>query len=795
MKISYNWLLSYFEKPLPVPEVIGGLLTMHAFEIDSIDPVGSDFLLDVKVLPDRSHDCLSHIGIAREVSMLGGYALKQDIFPKDLQAPESNSVQGDIEDHSLCRRLSLLVIENIEVRESPQWLKDLLAAIGQRSINNVVDATNYVMFALGQPLHAYDRDMLTDNGGFSLGVRKAREGEVVEVLGGKQHALSPDILVITDENAAGSPAIGIAGIKGGKASEITKNTKHIIVESANFDPVFIRKAAKNLGLRTDASVRFENGITPEFTTKALDMVHALIVEIAGTEHTQVEGVCDIYPRKAQPYTIGVSLGDMKSILGVTLSEKELEELLDKRGYPWKKVSPREEIVRRARELIGVPYKYGASVSFDAPSAFDCSSFTAYVYAQAGIGIPRISIDQYVYGEPITLEELQPGDLIFFNTHAGTIHTESKEFLKGTSVPAGIDHVGICVEDKKVLHASMTAQSVIEEPLDEIISRGVDMVGYGTVKDVTRDRYVISVPPYRLDLRSTADLTEEYGRIFGYQNITPNPISSSNTSSFDAASFYCDSVRDELVRMGFSEVKTYVFQDHGDIELQNPLAQDKKFLRSSFNYSHVSAVEKNGSNMDLLGLKDIRLFEIGTLFFSEAEEKLVLGVSYWTAKGREAGKNKEIFDTVTLKVAEVFGVSKERVEQCARGTSDVLEITLDSLIKDAPNAPKYVPYISAQVLYQPFSPYPVITRDVALFAPDGLDEDGIRTLLEENGGNLLVRVDLFDTFQKTFPDGTQKTSFAFRLVFQSKEKTLTDDEVSVYMEGVKKALENASCEIR
>jgi phenylalanyl-tRNA synthetase beta chain len=221
MKVSYKWLETYFEKTPPAPEKIAELLTAHAFEIESLEKVGTDTVFDVKVLPDRAHDCLSHMGIAREVSVLSGAPLKKEkISPKKLDVPESNLFRAEVADQKLCRRFSALVIEGIEVKDSPLWLVERLEALGQRSINNIVDATNYVMFAVGQPLHAYDRELLTDSGGSSkLGVRLAHDGETLTALDGKEYTLTTENLIIVDGNT--DNALGIAGVKGGKAIEVS----------------------------------------------------------------------------------------------------------------------------------------------------------------------------------------------------------------------------------------------------------------------------------------------------------------------------------------------------------------------------------------------------------------------------------------------------------------------------------------------------------------------------------------------------------------------------------------------
>lgn len=758
MKISYVWLQDYFDKQLPAPEKIGELLTMHAFEIESIDKIGADTLLDVKILPDRSHDCLSHIGIAREVALFSGVSLKSDVInPKALSVPESNVLKVEIEDTKLCKRFSSLVIENVEVKESPEWLQKRLATIGQRSINNIVDATNYVLFALGQPLHAYDRDLLTENGGgWKIVVRKAKAGESLMALDNKEYTLA-DELVIVDGNA--NKVLGIAGIKGGKASEITKKTKDIVLEAANFEPVNIRKTSKKLGLRTDASVRFENEITPELTVKALKMVADLIMEIAGTDETQVEGLVDVYPRRANPYKVGVSLFEIRNLLGLSLDEAEVISIFQKRGFEFSIVDPRDIVTKFAPTFLSVPYKLGASILHDAPRCFDCSSFTSYLYTQAGIAIPRMTVDQLVMGEEIAKEDLQPGDLVYSNSGVGTIHKESIEFMPGTPVETGVDHVGIYMGYDKIIHASKAEGCVVEEKLSE--SKGfANIAGYRRFI-VLGPRIVVTIPNERLDLRIREDLIEEIGRIYGYENLVAKPLTKwEGNIEIEKSTYYANVLRKLFVDNGFSEVITYAFRAKGEVELANPIAKDKPFLRSNLAEGLEESLKLNTHNADLLGLAEVKLFEIGNVFTKDAES---LHIAF---TGEEMVK----------KITEIFGfdISFKKI-------GSIFEIDLSDSIEKLPE-PHEVnpPFELSQNKFKPFSEYPFVLRDIAVFVPEGESENIIIETIQKEAGNLLVSYRLFDTFTKEFAEG-KKTSYAYRLVFQSMEKTLSDEEINPIME--------------
>jgi phenylalanyl-tRNA synthetase beta subunit len=790
MKISHKWLQDYFDETLPPAEELGRLLTMHAFEVESIEKVGDDSVLDIKVLPDRSHDSLSHRGIAQEVSVLTKIALKPGVLTlQGIHVPESNVLKAEILDTKLCKRISLLVMEGVEVKESPIWLQERLEAIGQKSINNIVDATNYVMFALGQPLHAYDRNLLSEAGGeWKIIAKRALEGERVLALDNKEYILNTSELVIADGN--NDRVLGIAGIKGGKASEITSQTTDIVLEAANFEPINIRKTAKKLGLRTDASVRFENEITPELTLAALKQVSDLIYKIAGTEKTKIEGMVDIYPRPAHPYKIGVSLSEIQSVLGIDISKKEVEEIFTRRNFEWRDVDPRKEIVSIAEKNIGKPYKFGASVVFDAPNFFDCGSFLAYVFAQSGLAIPRVSIDQYAFSESVEKSDLVPGDLLFMNTHVEkhtrgsyyshvlgkdveqvAIRTETLEFKPGTKIPEGIDHVAIYVGNDEYIHASgKKGTESVERKLFSEICKEENLRGFRRVRGVEESRYVVTAPAERIDLRLKEDVIEEIGKVYGYKDLQAKNIQPlSHTPEIEKKTYYANMIRDVFVMEGFSEVITYVFRKTGDVELENPIASDKSFLRKNLSDGLSEAVTLNIRNIDLLGLTEIKIFEIGNVFTNDGEHT---AVSF-------AGGKKTATEAV---LSEKLGESLLFTE-----TDKVFELNLDKLLTKLPAPERVLPPIEhSEARFKAFSVYPSIVRDIAVFVPEGEHFEEIIKLIQKEAKELLVTYRLFDAFTKEFPEG-KKTSYAYRLVFQSKDRTLTDAEINPIVEAVTNAL--------
>ena len=213
----------YFDKPIPSPEEVAKLFTMHFAEVESIEKKGDNAVLDVKILPDRAHYCLSHRGVAGELSAITGIPLKK-IEPKVFPEAKVRELKINIAEPKLCRRYMGRVIENVEVGVSPDWLIADLAVVGQRPINVVVDNANGAMLDVGQPLHAFDADKVV--GGIT--VRLAKAGEKITTLDDKDITLDSETLLIADDE---SP-LAIAGIKGGKRAEVTSATKNLIIESA-----------------------------------------------------------------------------------------------------------------------------------------------------------------------------------------------------------------------------------------------------------------------------------------------------------------------------------------------------------------------------------------------------------------------------------------------------------------------------------------------------------------------------------------------------------------------------------
>ncbi len=278
----------------------------------------SDAIIEVDLTPNRA-DCLSVVGIAREAAAIGKKMLRYPDIPVEGPGKTiANHTSVTINAPEACPRYAARLVFDITVGPSPFWLQDRLISVGLRPINNIVDVTNFVMLEMGQPLHAFDYDRLAEN---RIVVREAAKGETFVTLDQKERTLAPGMLMICD----GSNPVALAGVMGGMNSEIRPETKRVLIESACFHPGSIRTTAKQLGLNTDASHRFERGVDPEGVVPALNRAAFLMAEVAGGR--LIEGVIDVHPGRKQPAAILLNTAKANRLLGLKLSADEMSALL------------------------------------------------------------------------------------------------------------------------------------------------------------------------------------------------------------------------------------------------------------------------------------------------------------------------------------------------------------------------------------------------------------------------------------------------------------------------------------
>lgn len=638
MKVVHDWLKEYLGTSIPTAKEIEDLLTFHSFEIEGIEHVKTHEIIDVDVLPNRGADCLSHRGIAREIAALTGVNLEHDPFSVRPEMPETDKIKITIEDPSACRHFDLALITGVTVKESPDWLKERLEALGQRSINNVVDATNYVMFGLGQPTHVYDAAKFKqEKDVWHFGVRFGKSGQTVSTLGGDEHEVDETIQLITNE--ADGALAGIAGIKGGTYSELTTTTTDIIVEAGNFDPIVTRKASQKLRLQTDASKRFENGISSNVVPYAIAEVVNLILKIAGGE---LVGYAHARPVEMDNNTVTVSLSHVNALLGLQLTNDDVESILGRLGF-----------------LV-------------------------------------------------------------------------------TTSESGV--------------------------------------------------WKVKAPFERTDISIAEDVIEEIGRVYGYDKVVSVVPETVSLNEFNQKHYYSEKIRDQLTDLGYSEVITSSFCKKDEIQLLNALASDKSYLRSSLLKNINEVLDKNTNFSDLLGTADTRVFEIGTVFTkgNTVEEHVSLCLGVRIRPSGYSGKEDKVLKVALEALTETLGIELE-----ATVDKGIAEINLSDALSKLPIVTHYDSVdLKEDINYKPYSTYPSISRDIALWVTEGTVAAEVQQVIDQNAGELRVRTTLFDEFTK---DG--RTSYAFRLVFQAMDKTLTDEEVNEYMQAVYKAAEENNWEVR
>ncbi len=607
MLISYNWLKKYISD-IPSADEIADLVTFKLCEIEDVEKLPSgDTVFDLKILPDRAHDLLSHMGVAREIAGLSGidFKLPECERPK----PNQTDLKIDIQTPN-CRRYMGRIIRNITVKPSPEWVVNYLNSIGQRSINNIVDATNIVMFGSGQPIHAFDLKQLSYE---RIIIKEAKNGDEIKLVGAEKTSviLKETDTVITD----GNKNLAIAGVKGGLDSGISDNTKNILIEVANFEPISVRKTANRLGIKTDASKRYENDLSASLCDFAMDEISALISEMC--PDASFEEIIDVYPNPQKERIISFDSEYISKMLGLNISNKEIEKILKNYDYKFEQIN---------------------------------------------------------------------------------------------------------------------------------------------------NEWKVLVPLMRLDITGDYNFVDEIGRAYGYEKIIPL-IPKINFQGEDNSNWEKIFIsKQKLIEDGYKEVMTYAFKDKGDLEVLAS-ASDKNFLRTNLSDGLKESISFNQKNLPLLGLDEIKAFEIGTIFKKNGEE---IHVAF--------GDKKKITE---MTLDEFTLLPENKVFRSS------YFIAKEPKIKDLTDI-KYVPQV-----FKPWSVYPFITRDIAVWVPEGTKPQMLIDIYNSFGTELLVvEPKLFDCFTKE-----KRTSFAYRLVFQSYDRTLTDEEINLIMSEITSKVISKGWEVR
>lgn len=326
MRILLSWLREVVDVPGSAEDVARTMST-RGFAVEGIEILDSDSVIDFEVTANRP-DCLSIVGMAREVATAYGVRLAPNVRragAADARVRGGGPAGIDIviDNPDLCPRY-VGAVADVEVRPSPAWMQKRLEAAGIRPISNIVDITNYVLFEMGQPMHAFDHARLARA---QIRVRTAQPGEALRTLDGQLRTLSPEMLVIAD----GERATAVAGVMGGGDSEVTSATKTIVLESAYFNPLSVRRTSKKLGLKTEASMRFERGADPALPAEAMHRALALI-EMIGAGRARGR-VLDRYPRRMKPAVLRLRRAKIAGLLGAAIPDRDVRRILERLGFP------------------------------------------------------------------------------------------------------------------------------------------------------------------------------------------------------------------------------------------------------------------------------------------------------------------------------------------------------------------------------------------------------------------------------------------------------------------------------
>ncbi|MBN1962344.1 MAG: phenylalanine--tRNA ligase subunit beta [Deltaproteobacteria bacterium] len=659
----------------------------NVLEIAGIGPS-----ITLGITPNRP-DLLSHIGVAREIAAATGKKLKLPSFRLTEKGPEIRSLaRVIIDDTNGCKRYVARVVRHVKVGPSPKWLINRIEQAGMRSINNIVDATNYVLLEMGQPLHAFDISQIASEEGLpTLHVRHAQKDEQIKTLDGNDIRLGEDDLLIADSRRA----LALAGVMGGQNSEVTATTTTVLLESAYFDPARVRCTAKRHAMRTESSMRFERGCDPGAVIRAIDRCAQLLVEIA--EGEVAKGYFEVAAKLELTREVPIRFARVKRLLGIELNAETIVQLL--------------------------------------------------------------------------------------------------------------------------------------EPLEIRVA--------GRTEAAIR----VIVPSFRPDLMREVDIIEELARRYGYDKIPERLPDTGTEYYYDAGSDTLkDILRARLIASSCSEVVTFGFgnpaimkllaPEKGEpLKIINPLGEELSALRTSLLPGLLNVLSHN----QRFGQKDIRIFEIGSVFSSRdkvededprdrdlPQENLVAGLlicgGRYQSLWYERGENVDFSDLsgIIEDLSQTFQLTEPIRSMPA--TKSILNPYCSATISLEDRAigyagqllpeiceqfdicgPVYVAEIELasfaalrnKISYKPLPKYPKTRRDIAIIAPCNIPAEKIRAFLLQNAGGklgseVIEQVRLFDVY-KGKPISDSHVSLAFAIDYRSRERTLTDSEVSEAFNFVQDAL--------
>ena len=740
-------------------------------------PVGTplvDYLGDVVFELDIKGrwDCLGLLNVAQEVAALQRVQLGADAAVRipQVEYPVSGPhvdelVTIDIEDPDLCARYSGLVIRGIQVGASPQWLQERLLAAGMRPINNIVDATNYVMLEYNQPLHAFDYDKLRDERGRTpaeggrpaIIVRRARPGETIETLDEIHRDLTPEMLVIAD----GVGPVAIAGVMGGRDSEVTASTTNLLLESANFDPVSVRRTARGLRIPSEAQRRFEKGLPPEQTVPAAQRAALFIVrgpstskgttgitELAGGEI--VPGVGDCYPAQPQHPPIWITPAEVRRLLGMTFSVDEMTSIFQALEF---------EVVR-APELPS-PGRRGAGG--------EVTLLVTPRYQRTDVTLPADLVEEvarlagYDKVPSAMLRGAPP-------PHEVTPALHWEEVARDVLTAAGFDEViTYSLTNRrallKLLPDEIAAQVAAGEQPPELPAGPTDDRGSTALAAINRALVPLTVPPIKV----ANPLSAEMDSLRTTAMISLLETLAANLKNLDSDVCIFEVGRIYLPREDDLPLERRVLTAATGQWRTGPAWGSREELDFFDLKGAVEALLARMGIVEVAWLPAVHpTFHPGrTAVIEVADPSVPAKRGRRSLKKAAPGIPVGILGEVQHEVREHFGID----ERCY-----LVSLDFDQLVALASEARSC----------QPVSRFPPVVQDIAIVVDEDVPAAWAEALIRQVGKGLVVGVELFDRYEgpQILPG---KVSLAYHITYQATDRTLTDEAVARVHTRIEKRL--------
>ncbi len=684
-------------------------------------------VIDFEITPNRP-DCLSMLGVAREAAATIGCRLKKPaIILKEEESPASEMASVKVLDSVLCPRYAARIIKDLKIGPSPQWMRRRLKSAGVRPINNIVDITNYVMIELGQPMHAFDLDMIHNS---SIIVRRANKGEKITTLDGQERELDPSMLVIADPAAP----VAVAGVMGGEKSGITGQTKTMLLESATFDGTSIRLTSRKLGMRSEASSRFEKGLDPENALMAINRAAQLIEELGAGK--VCKGVIDCRSEGIDKVrTIQVRPKKINGLLGTCIAVGDMVRILESLEF---------KVTQTADGCLDVEIPaFRLDVKVEADIAEEVARFHGYNNIEATL----------LDGKAQTRGRLTPKQ-------------KAEALICDTMIACGLS------EAYTYSFTGTRALDMLDTPVDSILRNTVNIINpLGEEFSIMR---TTAVPEMLESMGRNFSRRVDGAGLFEMSRVYfPESTADGSRGTYIYRNEQLGGIpyEKQMLTIGFYGIfgACGAYGARGKYGRHNSGSEGSGVVgtreRGSADFYDMKGIVE--ALMDALRIKNYSFEQLKSdpVFHPGRSAKLLIG-------GSEAGVLGEVHPAVS----ERFGAP---------------ERTYIAYL----DAEKLMQNVSSERQYKALPKYPSIERDIAMYIRDDVPAAAIEEVISRKAGRMLAEVKLFDVYTgEGVPAG--KRSLAYSLSFKAPDRTLTDDEAGRFMAKVTEGLKEAfNAEIR